>query len=106
MLRCNQVLSQLAFAAGADAAAAYTACAADPQASTAVGANSYDPKGFAEAIAAFQISFETAGWVVLAIHTVAEEVYLKLAPTGGKRLKTLSHERRWERGICAAKEEE
>jgi len=97
--------SQLAFAAGADAAAEFTACAADPGAWAAVEANLYDPKGFAEVIAAFQISFGMAGWVALAIHAVAVEVYLGLTPAEGERLRKLSYERRLERGLCAEKEE-
>lgn len=49
--------------------------------------------------AAFNVSFGAAGWLALAIHCIAVEVYLHLTPAEAQRLRKVSYERQLERGM-------
>lgn len=75
----------------------YPACVANPDGQTAVLANF---AGKVETIAAsMQTSFGMAGWLSLALHAIGVELYLRLTPAEGERLRQVSYERQVERGL-------
>jgi hypothetical protein len=90
----------------ANASSKFAACAADPHGWTAVKANLYDPQSVAEAMAGLQMGFGMAGLLALVFHSVAVEIYLGMTPAESERLRRVSYERRLERGLEKAEDEE
>ena len=80
-------------------ASTYAACKADSNAQTSVLANFNTPTGVEQVAASMQTSFGMAGWIALALHAVGIEIYLKLTPAEGERLRQVSYERQLERGF-------
>lgn len=77
----------------------YPACQADANGQAAVLANFNSPTSIEQVAASFQTSFGMSGWVALFIHAVGVEIYLKLTPAEGERLRQVSYERQLERGF-------
>ena len=76
---------------------AYPACVANPNGQTAVLANF---AGKIEMVAAsMNTSFGMAGWLALVLHAIGVELYLRLTPAEGERLRQVSYERQAERGL-------
>ena len=48
---------------------------------------------------ALGLGFGTAGWLALFLHAAGVEIYLKLTPREGERLRRVSYERQMERGM-------
>ena len=80
-------------------ASTYAACKADSNGQTSVLANFNTPMGVEQVAASMQTSFGMAGWIALALHAVGIEIYLKLTPAEGERLRQVSYERQLERGF-------
>lgn len=80
-------------------ASTYLACVADPNGQTAVLANFNVPKGVEQVAASMQTSFGMAAWIAFALHVLGIEIYLKLTPAEGERLRQVSYERQLERGF-------
>jgi hypothetical protein len=88
---------QLAYMGGI--AANYPACAADPNGQTAVLANFNTPTGVEQVAASMQTGFAMSGWIAFWLHVIGIEIYLKLTPAEGERLRQVSYERQLERGF-------
>ena len=80
-------------------ATVYPNCAADPNAHTAVKADILTATSTEQAAAALYESFGMAGWISLMLHIIGVELYLKLTPAEGERLRKVSYERQLERGF-------
>jgi hypothetical protein len=88
---------QLAYMGGD--AASYPACAANMDGQTAVLANFNTPTGVEQVDASMQTSFGMSGWIAFWMHVLGIEIYLKLTPAEGERLRQVSYERQLERGF-------
>jgi len=77
----------------------YAACRENPDAQTAVLANFNTTNGVEHIAAALDTSFGMAGWLALAMHAIGIEIYLRLTPAEGERLRQVSFERQAERGL-------
>ena len=78
---------------------AYPNCEADPESHTAVLANFNTPISIEQVAASVQTNFGMAAWLALTLHAIGVEIYLKLTPAEGERLRKVSYERQLERGF-------
>lgn len=76
----------------------YSSCVADPDAQAVVLADFGAEERLEHTAAAMDMSFDMAGWLALLLHAVGVELYLRLTPTEGERLRQVSWERETERG--------
>ena len=49
--------------------------------------------------ASLGLCFGTAGWLALAMHAIGVEIYLRLTPREGNRLRNVSYQRQMEAGF-------
>lgn len=78
-------------------ASTYAACREHPNGQTAVLAN-FTAK-VEQVAASMQTSFGMAGWLAFLLHAVGVEIYLRLTPAEGERLRLVSYERQLEKGL-------
>jgi hypothetical protein len=79
-------------------ASVYPNCAADPSGYTSVQADATTPMGVEEVVSSLNLSFGTAGIIALWMHAVGIEIYLRLTPAEGERLRQVSYEKQLEKG--------
>ena len=79
----------------------YPTCQADPDAYAAVKAEFLEPDGAID-INALNMSFGMGVLLVLGLHAVGVEVYLRLKPPEAATLRHVSYERQLERGFSHA----
>lgn len=77
----------------------YPACKADPNGFTAVNVNFNTPQGVEQVASGMQMTFGMSAWLAFWIHAIGIEVYLRLTPAEGERLRKVSYERQVERGF-------
>ena len=79
-------------------ATAYASCVANPNGQTAVLADLIALDGIEHRAASMDTSFGMAGWLALLLHAVGVEIYIRLTPAEGERLRRVSWERQTEHG--------
>ena len=77
----------------------YVACRADPNGFTADNVNFNSPQGVEQVTSGMQMTFGASAWLAFWIHAIGIEVYLRLTPAEGERLRKVSYERQLERGM-------
>lgn len=97
--------AKIAFTDGQEVADSYPGCSSTNntlhtgQGVAVVHANMITPTSGIEVGAALELSFGMAMWLALALHALDIEVYLRLTPAEGERLRQVSYERQMERGM-------
>ncbi|KAK3678118.1 hypothetical protein LTR78_002213 [Recurvomyces mirabilis] len=95
VMECQKIASM----AGPELLQSYPTCITNPYGLTIVRANFTAPVNVAEVAAALALPFGVSCWLALTLHVIGIELYLRLTPVEGERLRRVSYERQLERGL-------